>query len=208
MKSYRFFFSHAKEDCYNGNLKNFFVELCGRVRALDGNLKGLKDEEIGFFDETSIRIAENWNDAICDALCKIPVLISAISPNCLSSPWCGKEWWIFSERAKLYEQNHKQKNMSTEIPTFIIPVIWEQCQWETMECVKTKQIGRSEDFDPLGNLPNSKKVYKAYRDRGLHLIVQQKNLEDYYKYFIDTLANKIVKVSKELSWNTNLRCGS
>ena len=92
--AYEFFLSYirANNDPY---LKKFFEELSQAIR----DRRGLpQTAEVGFFDQRSIELGEQWDATIVEALQTSGVVVAVASPGYFKSEYCGKEWELFRRR--------------------------------------------------------------------------------------------------------------
>ncbi len=110
-----FLLSYDREDGDGGYVKEFFDQLSDELAR---RRAGWDKDHVGYLDVKE-RTGSRWPDRLSEALGTCRVFLALYSPRYFDSEYCGKEWWIFSERVREYE---RQKSRAAEL---IIPVLWE-----------------------------------------------------------------------------------
>jgi FxsC-like protein len=163
-----FFLSYARgdDDVY---VERFYRDLCAEVRVLTG---AGRDEEVGFLDNHSIEPGQRWPLELVDALAKCHSFLALCSPAYFLSEPCGREWTIFQERSRLFEQ-------STGTPAgALIPLLWLPTR--TMPAVvQTIQYTR----DILGD---------SYNRGGVRQLLRLRRHRDTYREFVSAVAELVV----------------
>lgn len=77
---------------------------------------------MGFFDEISIGLGEQWTQDLAEALRTAKVLVCFYSRSFFNSEFCGKEVQVFLSRVQEYRRS---SGLATH-PPVIIPVLWER----------------------------------------------------------------------------------
>ncbi|MFC1409355.1 TIR-like protein FxsC [Streptacidiphilus sp. N1-12] len=68
--------------------------------------------------DREIPLGDDWGLYISQMLAEAHVLVALVSAPYLDSEWCGKEWWVFSQRAV-----HARPPLSPKTSA-ILPVLW------------------------------------------------------------------------------------
>jgi FxsC-like protein len=167
--AYEFFFSYtrANNDEY---LKTFFEDLSEEVRLKRGLPAGTA---VGFFDQRSIELGEEWDAAIVDALQNSRVMVAAASLGYFNSEYCGKEWTLFRRRCQAAAAGGKT-------PPLIKAVAWvehslSELPPEVLACQLT--LG-----DPHG----------LHNTKGVRHLLRREGKKDAYIDLVDSLASQIV----------------
>lgn len=143
------FVSHSSEDrkMAEGKPMRSFVE---KLRELVCAKAKLDDAERAlFFDESSIRMADEWNDVLADAVRTSQSLVCLVSPRFLASQWCGREVEVFHRR-------HEASKLDGENAAgLIFPLIWEvdpkrRKLPEKLAKFQYREAGMPKDYEELG----------------------------------------------------------
>jgi len=166
-----FFLSYARgdDDIY---VNKFYHDLCGEIRVRTGMGR---DREVGFLDTHSIEIGAPWSSKLIDALSRCRAFLALCSPAYFLSDACGKEWKIFADRMRLYEETTGVQ------PPALIPLVWfppprmppvaEAIQYHT---------------DVLGD---------AYNRDGLRQLIRLQRHRDAYLEFVSAVAEQVVSTA-------------
>jgi hypothetical protein len=171
--SYYFFFSYARLDV-DPYLKKFYKDLAIAVR-----LKGLPNENIGFFDDEDIQSGRMWPERLANALQTSRVFVPLYSPTYFAKEYCGKEWRVFSSRLDEYS-----RHFATPRPALILPVLWvpeDKLPKPLPRAVSDVQY-KHDDFGDL------------YARGGLRLLIVLRKYRDRYQEFLDAFADKLIHV--------------
>ena len=113
------FVSHSSEDRKMADgkpMRNFVAKL----RELVCSKATLDDSErVLFFDESSIRMGDEGNDSLANAVRTSQSLVCLVSPRFLGSEWCGRELKVFHRR------HEASKLAGGNAAGLIFPLIWE-----------------------------------------------------------------------------------
>lgn len=141
---------------------------------------GKRGGEVGFIDTTSLRAGDAWEPTLARAVATCSVFILLYSPLYFESPWCSAEWQAFELRLTGFRPDDPPAPL-------LIPLFW----------IPTKPV------DPrLGRYQlTDTRFGAAYAAHGLRRLVQlrDRDYEADYLEFLDTLAARIVDVSREYS---------
>lgn len=111
--AYEFFLSYTRAN-NEVFLKKFFDELSQAIR----DRRGLPTTaEVGFFDQRSLELGEQWDHTIVEALQTSSVVVAVASPGYFKSEYCGKEWALFRRRLMAAANG-------TPPPPLIKTVVW------------------------------------------------------------------------------------
>lgn len=166
-----FFLSYARGDD-DDSVQRFFHDLSKEVRAHAGLAAG---EEVGFFDVHSLEVGATWSPRLVEALSRCQSFIALVSPRYLLSEPCGREWTIFSDRVRRYEQ---EVGVS---PSVLLPLLWLPPQ-QLPDAVAALQY--KNDILP-----------EAYGRTGLRQLMRlQRNQDSYYDLIVE-LAQQIVQTA-------------
>lgn len=113
--TFEVFFSYRRADC-DRFMRDFIYDLLQEVRALRGFGR---DVTPVFFDQESIEVGNDWDEALLAALKESHVLVPLYSPAYFDSEYCGKEWQVFQLRREALAQLHRSPK-----PKVILPVVW------------------------------------------------------------------------------------
>lgn len=168
-----FFLSYARggDDVY---VQEFFNDLCDEVRALEGLSSS---DEVGFFDRGNIQPGDTWPEALVEALSQCQSFLALCSPAYFLSEPCGKEWAIFQERSRQFQES-TGNNRSALIPLRWLP---SRTMPEAAQVIQYVQEPRSD---------NSRS--EPHRERGIRQLLRiQRNRDDYLE-FVTTVAELVV----------------
>ncbi|MFO1272001.1 MAG: TIR-like protein FxsC [Rubrivivax sp.] len=172
--AYEFFFSYtrANNDAY---LKRFFDDLSQEVR----HRRGLGAEAaVGFFDQRSIELGEEWDAAIVEALNTSKVMLALASPAYFKSEYCGREWALFRRRCRVAAPP------GGKTPPLLKTVLWYETPIDPLPAeVKATQMLFGDPAAPA----NRKGVY--------YLLKRHADHASAYADLIDALAQQIVEAA-------------
>ncbi|MGQ0778565.1 MAG: TIR domain-containing protein [Pseudonocardiales bacterium] len=94
-----FLLSYDREDGDGGYVKVFFDQLADELAR---RRAGWDKHRVGYLD-VKVPTGSRWPDRLSEALGMCRVFLALYSPRYFESEYCGKEWWIFSERVREYE---------------------------------------------------------------------------------------------------------
>jgi FxsC-like protein len=172
---YEFFLSYtrANNDAF---LKKFFDELSQAIR----DLRGLPaSAEVGFFDQKSLELGEQWDDTIVEALQTSNVLVPVASPGYFKSEYCGKEWELFRRRLAAAAGGQP-------IAPLIKPVVWIAFDIPSLpETVRDVQLTFG---DPQA----------VQNQRGIkHLLKNLQTNQETFNLLIEELARQITRAADQ-----------
>lgn len=93
----------------------FFDDLSENVAELAARLPG---SDPGYIDQ-SMPSGRQWSRELLDALSTCQAFVALLSAQYFSRPWCGMEWYAFSQRTVVSRPSGQVSN-----ETAIIPVVW------------------------------------------------------------------------------------
>ena len=166
--SWIFYLSYAHSNA-DPTLKRFFQDLEREVEVRIG-----RSTRIGFFDPSVISAGEGWNEVVEHALRTSRILVSLISPAYVNSAYCGKEFSVFQQRARLALDQAKETMA-------ILPIIWVPLRDKLPSAVDRIQI-------------DNLRFPREYSEDGLRVLMQLRRHEDVYHEFISVLAERIVYI--------------
>jgi hypothetical protein len=161
-----FFVSYARADAVHPPYRAALKEFVANLRAAVAVRLARADDEIAFFDESSIAAGEVWTDVLVDALTTCSVGVALYTPNYFTRAWCGKEFGVFRKRRPA------QPGASG-----IVPVLW-------MKCTTPPAVGDLQYRD--GTFP------EAYASVGMHQLATLQVFRDQYNQAVDAVAERIV----------------
>jgi FxsC-like protein len=166
-----FFLSYARgdDDVY---VEKFYRDLCAEVRVRTGIGREI---EVGFFDNHSIGLGAPWSERLIDALSRCRAFLALCSPAYFLSEACGKEWAVFADRLRLYQQTTGFQ------PPALMPLVWFPAR--TMPPVAEAIQYRA---DVLGDVYN--------RD-GLRQLIRLQRNRDAYLEFVSAVAEQVVSTA-------------
>jgi FxsC-like protein len=106
-----FFLSHTHGGV--DDMAKFHADLSEHLRVLAG-LK--KNEEVGFFDATSLEGGDVWPPELYDKLATCGSLIALYSDSYFRSEYCGREVRVFLDRLAAYEKKYGRHARRALIP--------------------------------------------------------------------------------------------
>jgi FxsC-like protein len=170
---YEFFLSYtrANNDVF---LRKFFDELSQAIRDRRGQPQ---HAEVGFFDQRSIELGEQWDNTIVEALQTSNVVVAVASPGYFKSEYCGKEWELFRRRIAA-------ASAGQPLAPLIKPIVW--IPFSGTSLTPTVKGGQYTIGDPQD----------VHNQRGFKYLL--KNLQEYQTAFnnlIDALAQQIVEAA-------------
>lgn len=122
-EDYYFFFSYSSENYRNARLRdedrNHLDDFFLALRAKVSDLCGLPAEKVAYMAPKHLKMADNWDAQLRDALRKSRVLVSLISPGYWLSRYCKLEMSYFQRR---YEE-HVRAGAGDDTHR-ILPVFW------------------------------------------------------------------------------------
>jgi FxsC-like protein len=164
-----FFLSYAREDDPEF-IRRFFRDLSGQVRNLAG--AGI-EETVGFLDEQNVQIGQRWSNELTDALATCGCLIAMLSPRYFRRDYCGREWWLFTDRLASYE-----RRWNRAVPA-LLPVRWIP-------------MSRMHPLAAEIQSANAGLGGSTYLEYGLRQMLDVKRFRDDYRTFAFDLARRIV----------------
>ncbi|GIH08693.1 hypothetical protein Rhe02_67600 [Rhizocola hellebori] len=171
--TYYFFLSYAR-DMAGEDVEQLFKDLSKEVCDRAGLPPG---SEVGFLDRRSIEWGSSWPRKLVTALSECHTFIALCTPRYFRSEACGKEWWVFEERLKRYEQERGSPNVPV-----LIPLLW-------LPTRVMPDRARSRQYD-------NSRLDPAYQQDGLRQLIRLRQLRDAYIQAISLLAQHIVDQSQ------------
>ena len=110
------FLSYAAENAKDTQFLGFCKELSQVIAP--GTPWSYDDDRISFRDRKNLRLGEKWEPELRDALEVSSVMLCITSEAYYRKAFCGKEFYIFQQRLKKYEEEKGSP------PPVILPVIW------------------------------------------------------------------------------------
>src|SRR5262245_33980675 len=89
-------------------------EVCDRAGVDPGT-------EVGFLDRRSIEWGSSWPPKLVSALKECKTFVALCTLRYFTSEACGKEWWVYEERLRRYEQE-RGGNLAMLIPLLWLPI--------------------------------------------------------------------------------------
>jgi FxsC-like protein len=166
-----FFLSYARGDD-DEYVQKFFTDVSRELRR-----RGVQDEPAGFLD-TNMDVGTEWESELQEALCSCRVFIAIYSPRYFSREHCGKEWQVFNERMRRYEEQTGDR------PQTLLPILWVPPAQELPEEARRIQYLAGE----LG---------PAYAENGLFRILKVKKFEDEYDLFLAKLVDRMIERARQ-----------
>jgi len=133
---------------------------------------GYPEAPPGGFDQ-NMPLGADWKRRLAFMLAYSHVLIPLVSPPFLDSTWCGKEWFVFSEREVKVRPPLKEGDSA------ILPVIWVPVREDRMH-----PAVRRLQYDTL-NMPPS------YSREGLLALSRRSNTDDDYGIAVNCIAQRV-----------------
>lgn len=181
--AFQFFLSYARLDARGRDgkrMEELYEDLCEEVRKYIGVGEA---REMGFRD-VDMGEGQLWSEKIRDALQEANVLVALVSPTYVRRPYCGKEWYVFEERRKLYCQAQGKKDS----PPVIVPL------WLLQQPIPAMPpcVGRI-TFD-------SSFLPAAYSKQGLLYVLRRKDTpkgKTAYFDLIERLGQRIYEIARD-----------
>ncbi|MEU9656471.1 TIR-like protein FxsC [Streptomyces chartreusis] len=134
----------------------------------------------GFMDGT-MRVGQNWPSELGGSLARCRVFVPLYSPRYFISPWCGREWAAFDNRAARHRESGQPG-----IPSAVVPALWSPVPDHRLpECVREVQYMHPE----LG---------QRYRTFGLYGLAKLRAFRSDYEKAVLHLARRIVDVGESV----------
>ena len=171
----RFFFSYSRKN-NDTFLRDFFQDLNKEVqeRSSNGSL------EEGFFDQDDLELGEFWEPKLESALRQSRVFVAAVTPGCLESEYCAKEWRAFEARVSEYANTH-----NTQAPPVILPLIWVPSPEPLPQFIAARQYTQGNPDD-------------VWNKKGLkHICKLKSQLVAEHTVYLEALADRIVKLGQQ-----------
>lgn len=167
-----FFLSYAREDDPE-YIRRFFHDLSSQVRNLAG--VGMEDE-VGFLDELNVQLGQRWSAELTDALASCGSFIAMTSPRYFRRDYCGREWYVFSDRLATYQRRWNR------LAPALLPVRWIPANPMHPLAAEIQSANAG-----LGG--------PSYLQYGLRQMLDLKRFRDDYREFVFQLARRIVTVT-------------
>jgi hypothetical protein len=157
-----FFASYARADTdhepYHRDMKRFIDDLSARVAAK----MGVSRSGICFFDESSIETGAVWRSELADALKTSQDGVTLYSPSYFTSPWCGKEFQVFLNRATSDPAAPRNQ-------VGIVPVLWMKCTTlpPSVREIQYKHDAFPREYTEVGVQPEDLWEFAARGEAGL-----------------------------------------
>ncbi len=172
----RFFFSYARQDAQNEYVARFFKDLCIAVAGRAGE----PVKTVGFRDVRDIGIGQSWPDELVDALRTSSAFVPLYSPSFFESDYCGREWRVFADRERDYQQ---QRNL-VKPPGLLLPVLWIR--------------PRGNQPVPVGIQYTHEQFGELYAAEGLEYMLRLgSRYHDDYQNFLVRFSEKLIQVTTE-----------
>lgn len=114
------FLSHSSKDRNSGG--DHMRKFVNKVRDVICSKAGIENPDRAvFFDESSIRMGDEWTTALAVAVRTSRIMVCLVSPRFLNSNWCGREVEVFHRRHVRLENVRDPANATG----FVFPLIWE-----------------------------------------------------------------------------------
>ncbi|WP_308377917.1 TIR-like protein FxsC [Streptomyces sp. ISL-98] len=176
-----FFLSYAHTPRYGAGgpdpdmwVERLFRDLCGHVMAMTDLPAGTP---AGFMDR-EIRSGEGWSERMGQVLAECKVFVPLFSPRYFASEMCGKEWFVFAQRAI----HHRAR--SARPAEAIVPALWVPTPPEQLPA-------------PAERLQFN---HRAFGDRyvtdGLYGLIKLRIFAEEYERAVYELAKRIVSVAE------------
>ncbi|MEU6230970.1 TIR-like protein FxsC [Streptomyces sp. NPDC047042] len=171
------FLSYSGQDDESNLVTDFFGDLCEELRRITT----LDSNQIGY-QYTQMRAAMEWRKVLADALGTCKVFVPLLSPRYFASEFCGKEWWVFSERQRLYVES----TPGAQQPQCILPIMWEMCSLNGNSGIPKVAADIWMDDPAFG---------EVYAERGLRQIVQlKKKYDTEYTEIVIALGKRVAEI--------------
>jgi FxsC-like protein len=151
-----------------------FKDLCKDILELTA----IDDSPVGFIDR-EMRSGEGWPEQLSLNLAHCRVFVPLYSPRYFSSPYCGREWFAFTDRMR-----QARDTGVGDIPA-IVPVLWTRVDLNRLpESVRNIQVEQT----AFG---------ERYLSHGIYGLIKLKRLRDEYDETVLMLAQRIVHIAEE-----------
>jgi FxsC-like protein len=168
-QQYYFYLSYSRDDDIE-LIENFFRDLSNEVRLR----LGLSPQEgIGFFDQKSLKLSDEWDSSLTQALDSSRLLVPLYSPSYFKSEHCGKEFQFFLDRAE-EDERYRAYGLSR-----ILPIIW---------------------IPSPGMIPEAANriLYSSPDEGGLRLLMRLSRQSEKYVLFVDQFATALVSAARQV----------
>lgn len=157
------FLSHSSKDRNSGS--DHMRKFVNRVRDVVCSKAGIENPDRAvFFDESSIRMGDEWNPALMVAVRTSRMMVCLVSPRFLNSHWCGREVEVFHRRHVRLESEQEPADATG----FVFPLIWEvdvrRTSWpQKLSKFQFREAGIPDDYlvDGLAPLIRKRKWVKV-----------------------------------------------
>ncbi|MER5884983.1 TIR-like protein FxsC [Streptomyces sp. NPDC001941] len=169
--------NHPKDRDPNVWVERFYRDLSAHVLALTSLPAGVP---AGFMDQ-QMQPGEGWQERLSEALAYCRVFVPLYSPRYFLSEQCGREWFVFSQRAA----HHQARSNSGSPVNGIVPALWVP--------VPTRQLPQ-----PAERLQFNHATFgDDYADEGFYGLIKLRYLRDQYERAVYLLAKRIVSVAEQ-----------
>ena len=174
-----FFLSYAHTPVYGGGtdpdmwVERLFQDLYGHVMAMTDLPAGAP---AGFMDR-EIRSGEGWSERLGGVLATCRVFVPLFSPRYFASEMCGKEWYVFEQRAI----HHRAR--SNQPAEAIVPALWVPVPPSLLPGPAERLQFNHRDFGD------------RYVSDGLYGLIKLKLFAQEYERAVYELAKRIVSVA-------------
>lgn len=165
-----FFLSYARGD-EDELVHRFYEDLSAEVRLRAGEPR---DKVVGFVDRT-LQVGERWPRRLLEALASCGSFLALITPRYFQSVPCGKEWYLFGERARRYEASASVES------SLLKPLMW----------IPTPPTKMHPVAEPLQHYSTT--LGEPYRRLGVRQLMRLHRHEDDYHTLVFELAGQIVE---------------
>src|SRR5262249_35547842 len=117
--AFRVFISYARTDAQQRDLREFLDDLLFEVRSKSG----FGEDQLRFLDTEAIRMGQEWQTQLLEALRTSRICVCLCSQSYLNSPTCGREYQAFLNRRETFVRSQPSAQRQ---PRIIFPVIWER----------------------------------------------------------------------------------
>ncbi|MFJ7409276.1 TIR-like protein FxsC [Streptomyces sp. NPDC098077] len=181
-----FFLSYAHTPGYAGGadpdmwVERLFQDLCGHVMAMTDLPAGAP----AAFVDREIRSGEGWSERLGEALATCRVFVPLFSPRYFASETCGKEWYVFEQRAI----HHRAR--SNQPADAIVPALWAPVPPSQLPGVAERLQFNHRDFG------------ERYVSEGLLGLIRLRIFAQEYERAVYELAKRIVSVADSVRIDT------
>jgi TIR domain len=165
-----FMISYSRPSATPGSAPAPVVDLIGDLNhELSERISGAGT---GTYDQ-EIPIGVPWKRRLAGYLAYSRVLVPLLSPPFFQSEWCGKEWWVFSQRRVEVHPPLGEEEQA------VVPIIWVPVDDKDMHS----------DFRKLQY--NNRHMPPAYRAEGLLALQRRRRTDDAYGIAVNHIAARI-----------------